>query len=379
MNCPKCNRELEIFVHNDREIYVCPSCLSALVPHEQSLTILKHFCTQQLLHQLITVLVDESLFDSLKMMLTPEKNLTCPKCGSRMDVHDFNKKLRFNVNRCGSCGSLWLNSMQIPLVSIAFLKNSPDDLRFKENINGIYQILAKRKAKRIRSIDEIIAPFAVMAGLVPAIPLGDNVLTKTKPVLTYVIISICIVVFIMQFINENILTTFGLYPSDVSSGQVYQLITYAFLHGGILHILGNMIFLYIFAKTIEDQLGRLKFLSLYFLGAVVSGIFYMATTAHKDIPCVGASGAISAVIGAYLILFPKAKIRFGLFHPFTMQKIGDTQISCIYYILFWIVMNFILGALQSTGVEVSIAYWGHIGGFICGVIFAEVYKNLRRV
>ncbi len=150
------------------------------------------------------------------------------------------------------------------------------------------------------------------------------------------------------------------------------------LHGGIYHLLGNMFFLRIFGRTIEGELGWKKYLSLVVLGAVVSGIFVMATIIKKDIPCVGASGAISAVIGGYLILFPKAKLRFNLVHPLTFQKLAVTEVSSIYYILSWIIMNVFFGVLQSGSKAAGIAYWGHIGGFIAGVIFMEAYKNFKR-
>lgn len=378
MNCPKCSNELEIFARSGKEIYVCPFCLSGLIPDESSIKILKHFCTEEIMGQLISTLLDDSLFDNTKTMLSAEENLVCPKCKSYMQHYDFNKKLRFYVNKCINCGSIWLNPMQMPLLSVAFIENSPDDLNFKKTITNLYEVLAKRKAKKVRSFDEIIAPFAVITGLAPAIPLGDNVLTKTKPIATRSLIIVCAVVFILQIAFKEILASFGLYADKAAQGEWYRLITYAFLHGGIFHLLGNMFFLRIFGRTIEDKLGWRKYLFLFGLGAVVSGIFVMATITKKDIPCVGASGAISAVIGAYLILFPKARLRFNIIHPLTFQKLAATEVSSLYYILSWIIMNVFFGMLQSGNKTAGIAYWGHIGGFIAGVIFIEVYKNLKR-
>ncbi len=379
MDCPKCSNELEIFARSGKEIYVCPSCLCALLPEESSLKVLKHFCNQEIMSQLISNLLDDSLFDNAKRMLSAEENLTCPKCKSYMQQYDFNRKLRFSVNKCISCGAIWVNQMQMPLVSVVFLEDNPDDANFKKSINNLYEMLAKRKAKKVRPFDEIIAPFAVMTGLVPAVPMGDNVLTKTKPYATRALIIGCSAVFVSQLAFKEILISFSLYADKVTQGEWYRLITYSFLHGGIFHILGNMFFLRIFGKSVEDELGWKKYLSLFAVGAVASGIFFIATTTKKDIPCVGASGAISAIIGAYLILFPKAKLRFNLVHPITFQKLASAQISSLHYILSWIIMNVFFGALQSGSKTVGIAYWGHIGGFITGVIFIEVYTNLKRV
>lgn len=380
MNCPKCNTELEIFAREGKERYVCPLCLAALLPEESTLKVLKYFCNQEIIGRLISSILDDSLFENVKKMLSAEKKLACPKCKSCMQDYDFNKKLRFNVNKCMHCGSIWMNTMQIPLASITFIENNPDDLNFKKSINNLYEALAKKRTRKLRSFDEIIAPYVVMTGLVPAIPLGDNVLTKTQAFATHGIIIACALIFILQFANKEILSSFGLITNRVFvQRELYRLITHAFLHGGIIHLLGNMLFLNIFGRSVEGELGWKKYLLLFTSGIVFSGILFMATTTEKDIPCIGASGAISAVIGAYLILFPKASLRFNVVHPITFQRVAVTQISSLYYILSWIIMNVLFGILQTGSQTAGIAYWGHIGGFIAGIVFAEVYKNFRRV
>jgi membrane associated rhomboid family serine protease/Zn-finger nucleic acid-binding protein len=379
MNCPKCNAKLEIFARDGKEIYVCPLCLSALLPDEPSVKILKYFCNQEIINLLISNLIDDSLFDNMKQMLSAEKNLTCPKCKSNMQLYDFNRKIRFSVNRCRTCGAIWVNPMQAPLLSIAFLENNPDDLSFKQNIENLYKILAKKHARRIVSLDEVIAPFVVATGLAPAIPVGDNVITKTKPLATWSLIIACTIIFIVQMSAIPILSSFSLIADRIlHRGEFYRLITYTFLHGGLFHLLFNMIFLRFFGRSVEDELGREKYLYLFSFGAIVSGIFFILTTTQKDIPCVGASGAISAIIGAYLILFPKAKIRFNVLHPFTFQKLATTKISSLYYILSWIIMNIFFALVQKAGNTIGVAYMGHIGGFIAGIVFVEVSKNLKR-
>lgn len=378
MNCPECGNELEILSRNGKEIYVCPACLSGLMQDESSAKVLKYFCTQEIMDKLISAILDDSLFDNAKTMLLAKKDLACPKCKSYMRHYDFNRKIRFYVNKCITCGAIWLNPMQMPLLSIALIENTPEDLAFKNTVTALYDVLAKKKARRVRPFDEVIAPFAVITGLAPAIPLGDNMLTKTKPIATGGLIIACAAGFVLQVAFKDVVTSFGLYAGKTTQGQWHRLITYAFLHGGIAHLAGNMFFLRLFGRTMEDELGWKKYLSLFILGSVVSGIFFMATASKKDIPCVGASGAISAIMGAYLILFPKARLRFNLIHPFTLQKITATEISSSYYILSWIIMNLFFGMLSSGGKTTGIAYWGHIGGFIAGVIFIEAHKNLKR-
>lgn len=261
MNCPKCANELEIFARNGKEIYVCPFCLSALLPDESSVKILKFFCSQEVINLLISNLLDDSFFDNMKKMLTAEKGFTCPKCKAEMQNYDFNKKIRFSVNRCRTCGAIWTNSMQAPLLSIAFLENNQTDLTYKQGIENLYKILVKKRARRIVPFDEVIAPFAVVTGLAPAVPVGDNVLTKTKPFATWVIIIACALVFILQMSVTGTLSSFSLIADKVlHQREWYRLITYAFFHGGIFHLVFNMIFLRFFGRSIEAELGWEKYL-----------------------------------------------------------------------------------------------------------------------
>jgi len=279
MNCPKCNAKLEIFARYGKEIYVCPLCLSALLPDESSVKILKYFCNQEVINLLISNLIDDSLFDNMKQMLSAEKNLTCPKCKSTLQPYDFNRRIRFSVNRCRTCEGVWINSMQAPLLSIAFLENNPDDLSFKQNIENLYKILAKKRARRIVPLDEVIAPFAVITGLAPSIPVGDNVITKTKPFATWGLIIACIIIFIVQMSASATLSSFSLIADRVlHRGEFYRLITYTFLHGSFFHLLFNMIFLRFFGRSVEDELGREKYLYLFSFGAIVSGVFFILTT-----------------------------------------------------------------------------------------------------
>ncbi len=377
MYCPKCNNELEIFARGGKELLICPQCFSALLPDESALKTLKYFCKQEIIGHFISNLLEDTLCENTKRMLAADNNLLCPRCKSRMHSHDFNNKLNFYVNKCPGCGAVWINQMQIPLVALSFAGNQPEDESFKKTVTDLYAIMSRKKPTTIRSFDELIAPFVVMTGLAPALPAGDSVLTKTRPIVSYAIIVMCSVIFILQIMFSEIISSFSLIPDKVTHGEWYRLITHAFLHGGILHLAGNMFFLRVFGRSAEDRLGWARYALLFIVGAAISGILYMATSSMKDMPCVGASGAISAVIGAYLILFPKAKLRFYLIHPISLGKSGMTQISSLYYILFWIVMNIFFGALQSGSQTADIAYWGHIGGFIAGVVFAEAYKSLR--
>ncbi len=380
MNCSECNNTMQIFARGGKEIYVCPICLSGLLPDESCAKILKHFCNEQIIDRFISTLLDDSLLDAAGKTLSAGNKVLCPQCGSLMGPFDFDNKIRFYVNKCEHCGCIWLDSIQMPLVSVIFTGDNFEDLNYKNRINNLYKTRAGRRPRKIRSLDEVLAPFAVMSGLLPSIPLGDNILKKRRAYATGGLIIACALVFIWQLAGDwmGAITAFALYPDKVSAGEWHRLITSAFMHGGILHLAGNMLFLRMFGRTLENEMGPGKYLLLYAVGAVVSGIFYMATSADRTIPAVGASGAISAVMGSYLILFPRSQLRFNVLHPFTFHKVASAKISSLYYVLAWIIMNVFFGMLQAGGRAAGIAYWGHIGGFVAGIVFVEAYKTFKR-
>jgi HSP20 family molecular chaperone IbpA len=145
-----------------------------------------------------------------------------------------------------------------------------------------------------------------------------------------------------------------------------------FLHGGIAHLIGNMLFLFVFGDNIEDKFGRIKYVLIYIawgIAAAYAHSFYAVSTGGGDIPAIGASGAVSGVLGAYLVLFPRAKI-FTIIAAFFITTV---RIPAIAYIPFWFVMQVILGLLNPLG---GVAYFAHIGGFLAGVLTGYVLKNV---
>jgi membrane associated rhomboid family serine protease len=156
------------------------------------------------------------------------------------------------------------------------------------------------------------------------------------------------------------------------------LFTSMFLHGGLLHIASNMLYLFIFGDNVEDRLGHLRFLLFYLLCGVIAGITHIVVNANSPIPSVGASGAIAGVLAAYLRLFPHAQVRTLLFiGPFILVP----RIAAAFLILFWFITQFLSGviSLGATSQETSgVAVWAHIGGFIGGLILLEVLRPRRR-
>ena len=208
-------------------------------------------------------------------------------------------------------------------------------------------------------------------------PLYDESTSSLKlPYITLSLIFINVIVFIFTFFGENfeeIIFQYGTIPNQILEGKVlFTIFTSMFLHAGILHLLGNMWFLWLFGDNIEYYLGKIKFLFFYLAVGIFAGLFHVFGTSsdQASIPAIGASGAIYGVLGAYLILYPKNRIRaftVFFFHP----------------ILFWVPAYFYVGVwffyqLAYIGQLTSIAYLAHIGGFIAGVILILLLRRKRR-
>lgn len=221
------------------------------------------------------------------------------------------------------------------------------------------------------------------------IPLKDDNPVSKTPVVTYSLIAICIIVFVLEITSSSYSTgqlfySYGVIPA-VLTGKAELPVTIAtipaeltlissmFMHGGFMHLVGNMLYLWIFADNIEDGLGPIKFIIFYILAGIAAALTQVYMNTNSTIPMVGASGAIGGVLGAYLVNYPKAKVLVLIPLGFFSQIV---RIPAKYVLGFWFVLQFISSSFSSSEGG-GVAYGAHIGGFIFGVI-AILFFNRRR-
>ena len=213
------------------------------------------------------------------------------------------------------------------------------------------------------------------------IPIRDDNPTRSIPVITYLLILFNILVFVFQIFlgssNESFVYQFALIPADVTSSlsleSVFNIFTSMFMHAGLAHIGGNMLYLWIFGDNVEDRLGKGKFVIFYVLGGLVASITHIITNPNSSIPTVGASGAIAAVLGAYLVLYPRQKVLTLIPLGFWLRM---TMLPASIVLLVWFVLQFFQGVLSLGGPDVGgVAFWAHIGGFVSGVIMGLAFKK----
>jgi len=211
------------------------------------------------------------------------------------------------------------------------------------------------------------------------IPIRDENRSLSTPHITRVFIIINVVIFFFFWLSGDqpfvrAIFDYGMIPAHVVKGErLYTLFTSMFMHGGIIHLAGNMLYLHIFGDNIEDNFGHGRYFAFYFIcGIAASAMHIMSITTTKEmlIPAVGASGAISGVLGAYLLLYPRARILALVMYGWAYVA----RIPSIFFLGFWFIYQLLLGFLEQSG---GVAYWAHIGGFIAGMALALILKRRR--
>ena len=205
-------------------------------------------------------------------------------------------------------------------------------------------------------------------------PIGDEqVIGGHKPIVSYSLIAANILMFLFELsLNpqqlQDFFTTYGSIPQEITSGQdMFTLFTSMFLHGGWMHLIGNMVFLWVFADNIEATIGQINFLAFYVAGGLFASVAHVLFNVHSVVPSIGASGAISAVLGAYLVMFPSSQVKVLILFFFRSFKM-----PALFFLGIWIVQQLIsgVGAIASNSAQASggVAWWAHIGGFVFGVV-----------
>jgi rhomboid family protein len=216
------------------------------------------------------------------------------------------------------------------------------------------------------------------------IPLRDRNPTRRTPIVTWALIGACLAAFALELsvtasggdlALENFFTTWGAVPADITAalergdylGQaMLGMVTSMFLHAGWLHLLGNMLFLWIFGNNVEDRLGGLLYLLFYLVGGIAAALTQVVIDPRSDVPLVGASGAIAAALGAYIVLFPGARILSLVFLGFFYQLI---EVPALIVLGFWFGLQLLSGfaALGAETAQGGVAFFAHIGGFVFGL------------
>lgn len=217
------------------------------------------------------------------------------------------------------------------------------------------------------------------------IPIRDSNPSYTFPIVVVSLILTNVLVYLYEMgvpqgQMEPFFRTYGLIAREFTfaaglKDRVVPVVTSMFLHGGLLHLLGNMWFLWIFGDNVEDRIGHGRFLLLYFVSGACAALLQVAINPYDATPIVGASGAIAGVLGAYLVMFPHASV-LTIVPVFIFLTFVNIPASI--FLILWFAMQFLYGMGSFTAGAGSIAWWAHVGGFATGVVMAFLIPKKRR-
>jgi len=209
-------------------------------------------------------------------------------------------------------------------------------------------------------------------------PIGDdNSQERTVPVVTYALVALNVLVFLLELsAGDQAIENWAFVPAKFAAdpaGNVVTIFTAMFMHGGWLHLLGNMLFLWIFGDNVEDRLGHVKYLAFYLLAGIAATLAQFAIAPHSTVPNVGASGAIAGVLGAYILMFPQSRVNVLLGRQIVAMP-------AVIVLGMWIVFQLISGVgtvayTDETANVGGVAYMAHIGGFAAGLFMAFLLRG----
>jgi len=210
-------------------------------------------------------------------------------------------------------------------------------------------------------------------------PLGDdNSSRKAVPVVTYILIVLNLIFFLAELNGgKDFIVQWAFVPSRFTANPASDsitILTSMFMHGGILHLAGNMLYLWIFGDNVEDRLGKIRYIVFYLLSGTAATFGQYIFQPDSSLPNLGASGAIAGILGAYLLLFPRQKIRVLLGRSIVVMP-------AMIVIGFWIFLQLVSGAgtLAAAKDQGGVAYMAHIGGFFAGLALATLFRATEKV
>ncbi len=222
------------------------------------------------------------------------------------------------------------------------------------------------------------------------IPIRDTIPSRNYPIVNVTLIAINVAVFLLQTVyvreTQYFVITYGLVPARYTvdsiaqyftfGQQVLSLVSFMFLHGGFWHLLGNMWFLYIFGDNVEDELGPVRYLAFYLMCGWASALIHVLFNVYSQVPVIGASGAIAGVMGAYLILYPRARVLTLI--PIIIIPYF-IEIPAAFFLAIWFLIQFISAAVSGPAGGGGVAWWAHVGGFVSGIGLLFLFRQFPRI
>jgi len=363
MQCPICKNQLVKITIHGIEIDSCSNCVGAWFDGNELVDFLKNSPKGEHEGE-----AREPRLTNLSVDRQMKEEGFCPKCNQLATPFTVGSS-RVSVLRCGNCGGMWVALSQV------------DALRHWYRQAGLAERLMLYSGPREIETFSVGPIRKSFLGLIE-----DENPTRHFPLATVFIILLNVILFIWSITSPDRARFLFMVPRDVlnyPSENVYMLFTSMFMHGGLLHLFGNMYFLWIFGDNIEDRVGMVKYVLIYLSSGIFAGLAHAFFTSRPEIPTLGASGAVSGIMGGYLLLYPKSRIKiFSMFyHPMLLAPLSSLR-PIAWNFPVWFYLGVWFFGLQVVNVLLKVpgvAWYAHIGGFVFGYLTLYIMRESNRL
>jgi membrane associated rhomboid family serine protease len=368
MKCPSCSTRLRQIRSRTVVVDVCPKCAGIWFDSGEFADFIRSLTEDEKISPMTPRLFEPREVRTLADANEPEK--ICPRCNQPMRTFNYASDSNVFLDKCPSCDGIWADGGEVREVA-RHLKVDP-------NIRAVTKELVQAD-RSFRTMDDLaqlggalgrdVSPLVLFMPKI-IVPLSDDAPRQKTPVLTIAIIAFCTVLFAAQVFAIDDLNSFfarfGFVPERFPD---FGLVSSIFLHAGVLHLAGNMFFFWLFGDNVEDRFSRLGFVFFFLACGFFAGIAHSIVHWGSSVPVVGASGAISGIMGAYCVFYPTARVK--LFFIYTILRLPAWLFLGV-----WLLLQLVFALVSRAVGCSSVAWFAHIGGFVFGAVVAYCKKRV---
>lgn len=371
MNCPACDSILGTKVYHGMMLDVCPTCSGVWFDQRELGDFIDLYLENHEDLPDSAIELDKTVICAWK---ADEATRRCPGCRQPLKKLNYAYDSNIILDQCSSCNRTWVDGPEVKQLAI-YAKGNPKLTKMGASI--VKHVAETQQNHELTGAAQALGSTVGIWLFLPKIilPIGDDTKRRRFPAVTLGIVLINVAVLVWMFTSFDdwspVFAALGFVPKIIMTGQEhFRFITAIFLHSGVLHLLSNSLFLLIFGDNVEDAFGHIRFAAFYLLCGVAGALAFLLPHMASEIPGIGASGAISGVMGAYFVLYPKARVR--TFVIFTVISIRAYAFLGIWF-AFQLLFCFMYGAHESIG------FSAHAGGFAAGIAIALCYRMLKNL